>query len=132
MHWQTTAEAKAKGKDRVAGRDSTIQLSFHSKRVLQPAAIRAEVGVSDAGTKDADGNPVLRTDVDFRALRRTCATLFGDVAKDPKSTQAQLRHADAAITLRHYQKSIPETVRAAGDQLERNLGFGIPVKPTIN
>ncbi len=35
---------------------------------------------------------------DFRALRRTCATPFGDRAKDPNSTQAQLRHADPTMT----------------------------------
>ena len=82
--------------------------------------------MSDTGRKDANGRPILKTDVDFRCLRRTCATLFGDRAKDPKSTQTQLRHADPTITLRHYQKSIPASVRAAGDQLERDLAFGLP------
>jgi hypothetical protein len=53
--------------------------------------------VIDTGKKDNDGKPILKTGVDFRALRRTCATLFGDRAKDPKSTQAQLRHADQSV-----------------------------------
>ena len=53
----------------------------------------------------------------------------GDRAKDPKSTQTQLRHADPTITLRHYQKSIPASVRAAGDQLERDLAFGLRSSP---
>ena len=101
------------------------------ERILQPAAIRAKVGVFETGKKDKTGKPILQTDVDFRCLRRTCATLFGSVAKDPKSTQAQLRHADPGITLKHYQKSIPENVRAAGDQLERDLGFGLPPIKTV-
>jgi len=82
------------------------------------------------GRKDAKGRPILKTDVDFCCLRRTCATVFGDLAKDPKSTQTQLRHADTTITLRHYQKSIPASVRAAGDQLERDLAFGLPSSPS--
>jgi hypothetical protein len=57
----------------------------------------------------------------YRQLRRTCATLFGDRAKDPKSTQAQLRHADPAITLKHYQKAIPASVKAAAIALENDL-----------
>ena len=91
--------------------------------MLQPAAIRAKVGAIDTGKKDDDGKPILKTDVDFRVLRRNCATLFGDVAKDPKSTQTQLRHADPSITLKHYQKSIPATVKAAAMALETKLGF---------
>jgi integrase len=79
------------------------------------------VGVSDTGKKDEKGKAILKTDVDFRALRRTCATLFGDRAKDPKSTQAQLRHADPSITLKHYQKSVPASVKAAAIALENDL-----------
>jgi len=44
------------------------------------------------------------TDVNFQVLRRTCGTLFGAKAKDPRDTQAYLRHADGPVTLRHYQK----------------------------
>jgi hypothetical protein len=40
-------------------------------------------------------------------LRPTCGTLFGAKAKDATDTQAQLRHSDPSVTLRHYQKSIP-------------------------
>jgi integrase len=61
------------------------------------------------------------TDVNFQVLRRTCATLFGAKAKDPRDTQAQLRHADPSVTLRHYQKSIPASVRAAAVALESEL-----------
>jgi integrase len=93
----------------------------YRRRILQPAAIRAGVGVIDTGRRDVRGRAVLDTDVDFRALRRTCATLFGDRAKDPKSTQAQLRHADPTITLKHYQKAVPESVKAAAIAFEADL-----------
>jgi integrase len=74
-------------------------------RVLKPAAIRARVGLFKRKTRK--GEEVESTDVNFQVLRRTCATLFGAKAKDPRDTQAQLRHADPSVTLRHYQKSIP-------------------------
>jgi integrase len=88
-------------------------------RGLKPAAVRAGVGVLKrrAGT----GEEVESTDVNFQVLRRTCATLFGAKAKDPRDTQAQLRHADPAVTLRHYQKSVPASMRAAAVALEEEL-----------
>jgi integrase len=88
-------------------------------RVLKPAAIRARVGLFKR--KTAKGEEVESTDVNFQVLRRTCATLFGAKAKDPRDTQAQLRHADPSVTLRHYQKSIPASVRAAAVALESEL-----------
>jgi integrase len=103
------------------GRPGFLNANNYRERVLQPAAIRAGVGVIDTGKKDRNGKPILKTDVDFRALRRTCATLFGDRAKDPKSTQAQLRHADPTITLKHYQKAVPASVKAAAIALENDL-----------
>jgi len=106
------------------GRPGCMNANNYRRRILQPAAVRAGVGVTHQ--RDRQGRQVRKTDVDFRCLRRTCATLFGDRAKDPKSTQAQLRHADPTITLKHYQKAIPETVKAAADHLERDLAFGLP------
>jgi integrase len=88
-------------------------------RVLKPAAVGARVGISARRT--GKGEEVETTDVNFQVLRRTCATLFGAKAKDPRDTQAQLRHADPAVTLRHYQKSIPASVRAAALALEEEL-----------
>src|SRR4029453_4981767 len=67
------------------GRRGFLNANNYRNRILQPAAIRAGVGVVDTGKKDENGKPILKTDVDFRALRRTCATLFGDRAKDPKA-----------------------------------------------
>lgn len=71
--------------------------------------------------KTRKGEEVESTDVNFQVLRRTCATLFGAKAKDPRDTQAQLRHADPSITLRHHQKSIPASVQAAALALESDL-----------
>ena len=71
--------------------------------------------------KTRKGEELESTDVNFQVLRRTCATLFGAKAKDPRDTQAQLRHADPSVTLRHYQKSIPASVRAAAVALESEL-----------
>jgi integrase len=88
-------------------------------RVLKPAAFRARVGLFVRRTRR--GTAVETTDVNFQVLRRTCGTLFGAKAKDPRDTQAQLRHADPYVTLRHYQKSIPNSVRAAAEALETEL-----------
>lgn len=94
-------------------------LQNYLNRVLKPAAIRARVGLF---TKRArTGKDVESTDVNFQVLRRTCGTLFGAKAKDPRDTQAQLRHADPSVTLKHYQKSIPDSVRAAAAALETEL-----------
>ena len=88
-------------------------------RVLKPAAIRARVGLFKRRTRK--GDEVESTDVNFQVLRRTCATLFGAKAKDPRDTHAQLPHADPSVPLRHYQKSIPASVKAAAVALESEL-----------
>jgi integrase len=61
------------------------------------------------------------TGCNFQSLRRTSATLFGARTKDPRLTQAQLRHTDARVTLKHYQKEIPTKVRAAAQALESDF-----------
>ena len=85
------------------------------RRVLKPAAIRAKIALltDEAGDQG--------TAVNFRSLRRTSATLFGAKAKDPKSTQAHMRHIDPHVTLKHYQREIPAEVRAAALALEQDL-----------
>lgn len=85
------------------------------RRVLKPAAIRAGIAV----TKDAKGNQI--TALNYQSLRRTSSTLFGARAKDPKSTQAHMRHSDPVVTLRHYQQAIPAEVKAAAILLESDL-----------
>jgi integrase len=84
-------------------------------RVLKPAAVRAGLGLRDFG-----GGKVTSA-VNFQSLRRTSATLFGARAKDPKSTQAHMRHTDPHITLTHYQREVPAEVKAAALAFERDL-----------
>jgi hypothetical protein len=57
-------------------------------RVLKPAAVRAGLAVRDLG----EGKQT--SALNFQSLRRTSSTLFGARAKDPKSTQAHMRHTD--------------------------------------
>ncbi|HKE29581.1 MAG TPA: hypothetical protein VKB88_44835, partial [Bryobacteraceae bacterium] len=106
-------------KSRTGNLERPLNSNNYRERVLQPAAIRAGVGLYQR--KNKKGETLAATDVDFRALRRTCATLFGDISKDPKSTQRQLRHANPAVTLRYYQKAVPESVKAAARAFEQAL-----------
>jgi integrase len=85
------------------------------KRVLKPAAIEAGVAV----VTNAKGEK--NTALNFQSLRRTSSTLFGARAKDPKSTQAHMRHTDPQVTLKHYQQAIPAEVKAAAIALEVDL-----------
>jgi hypothetical protein len=82
---------------------------------VETAAVRAGLSVF----KTAKGK--LTSGVNFQSLRRTSSTLFGARAKDPKSTQADMRHTDPYVTLKHYQREIPAEVRAAALALERDL-----------
>ena len=84
-------------------------------RVLKPAAVRAGISVF----KTAKGES--SSAVNFQSLRRTSSTLFGARAKDPKSTQAHMRHTDPYVTLKHYQREIPAEVKVAALALERDL-----------
>ncbi len=95
--------------------DVPIRPANFLKRVLKPAAIRAGIAV----TKNAKGKET--TALNFQSLRRTSSTLFGARAKDPKSTQAHMRHADPQVTLRHYQQAVPAEVKAAAIALEADL-----------
>ena len=63
--------------------------------------------------------------VNFQVLRRTCGTLFGDRARGPRLTQAQLRHVDPQVTLKHYQNATPHAIKAAAIALETDL-FAVP------
>jgi len=92
-----------------------VQPNNFLRRVLKPAAIRAGVSV----TNNAKGEG--KTALNFLSLRRTSSTLFGARAKDPKSTQAHMRHADPHVTLKHYQQAIPAAVKAAAIALEADL-----------
>ena len=96
-------------------KDVPMRAGNFLKRVLKPAAIRAGVRVTVA----ASGQQ--QTAVNFQSLRRTSSTLFGAKAKDPKSTQAHMRHSDPQVTLKHYQQAIPADVKAAAIALEFDL-----------
>jgi integrase len=71
-------------------------------RVLNPAAVKAGLALRDIG----EGK--VTSEVNFQSLRRTSSTLFGARAKDPKSTHAQMRHADptsrSSITSVRFQR----------------------------
>lgn len=84
-------------------------------RVLKPAALLAGVCVRTS----AKGKPT--SGLNYQSLRRTSSTLFGAKAKDPKSTQAHMRHADPTITLKIYQQAVPAEVKAAALALEADL-----------
>jgi hypothetical protein len=59
--------------------------------------------------------------LNYQSLRRTSSTQFGAKAKDPKSTQAHVRHADPSTTLKIYQQAIPAEVKAAAREFEIDL-----------
>lgn len=58
--------------------------------------------------------------IDFRACRRTCATLLSKHG-GVKEVQAHLRHSRATTTLDIYVQEIPEEVRAAVESLDSVL-----------
>lgn len=96
-------------------KDVPIRPGNFLRRVLKPAAIRAGISLAT----DAKGK--VTTAVNFQSLRRASSTLFGARAKDPKLTQAHMRHADPHVTLKHYQQAIPAEVKAAAIALESEL-----------
>lgn len=69
-------------------KDAPIRPANFLRRALKRAAIRAGIAV----TKDAKGKET--TALNFQSVRCTSSTLFGRKAKDPKSTQAHMRHSD--------------------------------------
>ena len=117
--WCTTSKRSRAAPDAwllpSARKQRPMRPSNFLRRVLKPAAIRAKIALltDEAGEQG--------TAVNFQSLRRTSATLFGAKAKDPKSTQAHMRHTDPHVTLKHYQREIPAEVRAAALALEQDL-----------
>ena len=84
-------------------RGTPIDTHNYLQRVLQPAARQAGI-----------------TGLTFQALRRTFATHVQGLGT-VKDAQAQLRHADASTTLNVYAQSIPASVMAAVEALDRKL-----------
>jgi integrase len=58
--------------------------------------------------------------IDFRACRRTCATLLSQHG-GAKEVQAHLRHSRATTTLEAYIQEVPEAVRNAVERLDAVL-----------
>lgn len=88
---------------------TTWRIGNYLKRVLKPLAV--SVGI---------------TDLTHQCLRRTCATHFKG---DMKDRQMHMRHANPGTTLKHYQKTIPASQRAAVEELDRSF-LGIPEQRT--
>ena len=59
-------------------------------------------------------------DLDFRMCRRTFSTL---IEADLKDVQDMLGHHDAALTLAHYKRPIPERQRAAVEALDQKFSI---------
>ncbi len=101
-------------------RGTPLNVSNYLNQVLHPAAERARVELSANG---AEVPPGFLIGITHQAFRRTCATEmqhFGTV----KDVQAHLRHATPAMTVGTYMQSIPASVRAAVEKLDRILSVG--------
>src|SRR6266852_392732 len=62
----------------------------------------------------------------WHRLRKLHSTYLGDLSVSPRIMQAQLGHADAALTLNVYTQVIPESQRRAIENLEGLLFRSVP------
>jgi len=62
----------------------------------------------------------------WRRLRKLHSTYLGDLSVSPRILQAQLGHADAALTLNVYTQVVPESQRRAIENLEGLLFRNVP------
>jgi integrase len=62
----------------------------------------------------------------WHRLRKLHSTYLGDLSVSPRIMQAQLGHADAALTLNIYTQVIPESQRRAIENLEALLFRNVP------
>jgi integrase len=62
----------------------------------------------------------------WHRLRKLHSTYLGDMSVSPRIMQAQLGHADAALTLNIYTQLIPESQRRAIENLEHLLFRNVP------
>jgi integrase len=86
-----------------SGKRPPLSQDNFRNRVLKPAAKRAGV-----------------REVDFVALRRTCASFFAQVAT-AQDALAQLRHHDPAVTAEPGAQSVPESLKRAGATIEAEI-----------
>ena len=59
--------------------------------------------------------------ITFQSFRRTCSTYFVKYGGNIKDAQVHFRHSQASTTLGIYTQEIPESVKAAVEQLSRVL-----------
>jgi integrase len=64
----------------------------------------------------------------WHRLRKLHSTYLGDLGASPRIMQAQLGHADAAITLNIYTQIVPESQRRVIENLEGLLFRNVPKK----
>jgi integrase len=88
------------------------RIGNYLKRVLKPIAAKAGI-----------------PDMTYRALRRTFATEFQRHGS-PKDAQAQLRHSKLEMT-GWYMREIPESVRAAVEQMDTEMRQLVDSKPNL-
>ncbi len=62
----------------------------------------------------------------WHRLRKLHSTYLGDLSVSPRIMQAQLGHADAALTLNVYTQIVPESQRRAIESLEGLLFRNVP------
>jgi len=62
----------------------------------------------------------------WHRLRKLHSTYLGDLSVSPRILQAQLGHADAALTLNVYTQVVPESQRRAIEKLEGLLFRSVP------
>jgi integrase len=62
----------------------------------------------------------------WHRLRKLHSTYLGDLSVSPRILQAQLGHADAALTLNVYTQIVPESQRRAIENLEGLLFRNVP------
>jgi len=62
----------------------------------------------------------------WHRLRKLHSTYLGDLSVSPRIMQAQLGHADAALTLNVYTQIVPESQRRAIENLEGLLFRNVP------
>jgi integrase len=62
----------------------------------------------------------------WHRLRKLHSTYLGDLSVSPRIMQAQLGHADAALTLNVYTQVVPESQRRAIENLEGLLFRNVP------
>lgn len=87
-------------------------------RKLKPLGVAAGILVYERTTKK--GKKIKTSGLNFQILRRTCATHFqkhGEI----KDTQTLLRHTSPTITLKHYQKTLDESLVEAVESWDRAL-----------